>query len=63
VTHAIAIFEDEGITALHLSTLLTSSGYSVVAVADEADSVEALIESTKPDLVLMDIHLKGGMDL
>ena len=34
----------------------------MVAVANEADSVEALIESAKPDLVLMDIRLKGEMD-
>ena len=62
MTQAIAIFEDEGITALHLRALLTGWGYSVVAEADTADSIEVLIESATPDLVLMDIRLKGEMD-
>ncbi|TFG38621.1 MAG: EAL domain-containing protein [Candidatus Aminicenantes bacterium] len=59
---AIAIFEDEGITALHLRTLLTGWGYSVVAVEDTAESVAEVLESAIPDLVLMDIRLKGEVD-
>jgi len=62
VKQAIAIFEDEGITALHLRTLLTGWGYSVVAVEDTAESVAEVLESAIPDLVLMDIRLKGEMD-
>jgi diguanylate cyclase (GGDEF)-like protein/PAS domain S-box-containing protein len=62
MTETILIFEDEGITALHLRTLLKGWGYSVAAVADTADAAENLIESTSPDLVLMDIRLKGKMD-
>ena len=62
MTDTILIFEDEGITALHLRTLLTGWGYSVAAVADTAETAEDLIESTSPDLVLMDIRLKGEMD-
>ena len=62
MTDTILIFEDEGITALHLRTLLTGWGYSVAAVADTADAAEDLVESTSPDLVLMDIRLKGEVD-
>ena len=62
MTDTILIFEDEGITALHLRTLLAGWGYSVAAVADTAEAAEDLVESTSPDLVLMDIRLKGEMD-
>ena len=62
MTDSILIFEDEGITSLHLRTLLTDWGFSVSAVADEAEKAADLIEADRPDLVLMDIHLKGKMD-
>lgn len=62
MTDSILIFEDEGITSLHLRTLLMDWGYLVPAVADEAEKAVELIEANLPDLVLMDIHLKGKMD-
>ena len=62
MTDSILIFEDEGITSLHLRTLLTDWGFSVSAVADEAEKAADLIEADRPDVVLMDIHLKGKMD-
>ena len=61
-TDTILIFEDEGITALHLRTLLQGLGYSVAAMADTAEAAEELVESNTPSLVLMDIRLKGEMD-
>ena len=62
MTDSILIVEDEGITALHLRTLLTNWGYAVSAVTDMAEQVVNLIEADPPDLVLMDIRLKGEMD-
>ena len=62
MTDSILIFEDEGITSLHLRTLLTVWGFSVLAVLDEAEKATDLIEEDPPDLVLMDIHLRGKMD-
>jgi diguanylate cyclase (GGDEF)-like protein/PAS domain S-box-containing protein len=62
MTDSILIFEDEGITSLHLRTLLNGWGYSVSDVVDEAEKAADLIEADPPDLVLMDIRLKGKMD-
>ncbi len=62
MTDSILIFEDESITSLYLRTLLTDWDYSVLAVLDEAEKAVDLIEADPPDLVLMDIHLKGKMD-
>jgi len=59
---SILIFEDEGITSLYLRTLLTDWGYSVLAVLDEAEKAAEFIEADPPDLVLMDVRLKGKMD-
>ena len=58
----ILIFEDEGVTALHLESTLNRAGYEVAAVEESADQVENLIRSTEPDLVLMDIRLRGAVD-
>lgn len=58
----IVIFEDEGVTALHLENTLNRAGYEVAAVEESADQVEDLIRSTEPDLVLMDIRLRGVVD-
>ncbi|MEJ2188938.1 MAG: EAL domain-containing protein [Acidobacteriota bacterium] len=58
----IVIVEDEGITAMHLRALLEGSGYSVTDVEDTAESALDRIAETRPDLVLMDIRLKGQMD-
>ena len=58
----ILVFEDEGVTALHLEHTLTRAGYEVAAVEESADEFEDLVRSTEPDLVLMDIRLKGAVD-
>ena len=62
MTERIVIFEDEGVTALHLRILLTSHGYSVPEVADSAEQAEELVGAAEADLVLMDIRLKGWVD-
>lgn len=58
----ILVFEDEGVTALHLERTLTRAGYEVAGVHESADEVENLVRSTDPDLVLMDIRLRGTAD-
>ncbi len=56
------IVEDERITALEIQSRLEKKGYYVSAIV--ASGAEAIEEAQKgrPDLVLMDIHLKGDMD-
>jgi len=58
----IMVVEDEGLVALGIKEGLESLGYEVTAVASSADGAINQALSTEPDLVLMDIHLKGGSD-
>jgi AmiR/NasT family two-component response regulator len=58
----IIIVEDEGLIAADLRGRLTSSGYSVTAIAASGTEAMHLIRQTSPDLVLMDIRLKGNQD-
>ncbi len=58
----IFIVEDESLFALELESRLTSLGYTVCGIA--ANGKEAIKKTMKlqPDMVLMDIQLKGDMD-
>jgi CheY-like chemotaxis protein len=58
----ILIVEDETIVALDIQDRLSDLGYEVIGVADRGDEALALVATTLPDLVLMDIRLKGQTD-
>ena len=58
----ILIVEDEGIVAQEIKSRLEKSGYAICAVAHDGDTAVAHAGEMRPDLVLMDIRLKGGMD-
>jgi len=58
----IVVVEDEGLIAADLEARLKAAGYSVPGTADSAPEALQLIRKTSPDLVLMDIHLKGKVD-
>ncbi|MCV0438023.1 MAG: response regulator [Hydrogenophaga sp.] len=58
----ILIVEDESIVAFNLQQRLSQLGYDVPAVAVSGQESLALVHSTRPDLVLMDIHIEGDMD-
>jgi signal transduction histidine kinase len=58
----IAICEDERIVALDLANFLNRSGHQVVGLYASAEALLEAVETTRPDLVLMDIHLQGSMD-
>ena len=58
----ILVVEDESIVALDLQNRLKRLGYSVpVTVATGEEAVQKAAE-IRPDLVLMDIRLRGDMD-
>jgi CheY-like chemotaxis protein len=57
----ILIVEDEAITARATQIMLESMGFQVVAIVDTGEDAIATAERTRPDLVLMDIRLKGEM--
>jgi len=58
----VLIVEDERIIAIDMRRRLEKLGYEVVGPADTAEEALALASSTKPDLILMDIRLKGDQD-
>jgi PAS domain S-box-containing protein len=58
----IFIVEDEGIVADDIRETLVSLGYSVAGTAKSGEKALEMIAATRPDLVLMDIHLAGPMD-
>lgn len=58
----ILIVEDELIVAEDMADTLRSFGYQVVAIVSTGEKALAKISHTLPDLVLMDIMLKGDLD-
>ena len=58
----ILIVEDEVLLAEEICDRLTRLGYTIVEVTDSAAAAVAAANLLRPDLVLMDIRLKGGGD-
>ncbi len=61
-TANILIVEDESIIALDIQNSLLNAGYAVAALATCAEEALNLAAQLMPDLVLMDIRLRGEMD-
>ena len=58
----VMVVEDERIVALHLQQQLMKLGYGVPGVAVSGEQALLEIEASRPDLILMDIHIEGGID-
>lgn len=58
----ILVVEDEVIVARTIANQLTQLGYTVVGTASSGAAAIDKANSTQPDLVLMDVMLKGEMD-
>ena len=61
-TLRIMIVEDESIIALDIRHIVRHLGYEVTAMAASGEESIDKAVSTDPDLILMDIQLKGRMD-
>jgi CheY-like chemotaxis protein len=61
-TAKILIVEDEILTARELDARLRGLGYTVVRIALSGEEAVQATAELQPDLVLMDIVLKGTMD-
>lgn len=61
-TRRILIVEDEGIVAFALRMAVEDMGHKVVAISRTGAEAMAVASAERPDLVLMDIRLPGGMD-
>jgi signal transduction histidine kinase/DNA-binding NarL/FixJ family response regulator len=58
----ILVVEDESIVALDLQSSLEHLGYEVVGTAATGEDAVRIAAERTPDLVLMDIQLRGAMD-
>ena len=58
----ILIAEDENIVALNIRKTLEALGYHVSSVVKRGEDAIRQVEKDKPDLILMDIMLKGLTD-
>lgn len=58
----ILIVEDEALIAESLREILEVLGHETTAVASTAEEALLALESATPDLILLDIQLKGKMD-
>jgi CheY-like chemotaxis protein len=58
----VLIVEDEAIIAMDLKYRLRRMGYEVVACADTGEDAIRYARDMHPNLVLMDIQLKGPID-
>lgn len=57
----ILVVEDENIVAKDIQNSLIRLGYNVVGISSTGENAIELVKDHKPDLVLMDIMLKGQM--
>jgi PAS domain S-box-containing protein len=58
----ILIIEDEAIIAMEIESQLQSLGYEVTSIVDTGERAIQKAEADKPDIILMDIRIKGEID-
>lgn len=58
----ILIVEDDAIIAMDMEQVLRRKGYTVVGRVDRGEKALSAVDEKKPDIVLMDINIKGSID-
>ncbi|MBF0568033.1 MAG: diguanylate cyclase [Nitrospirae bacterium] len=58
----ILLVEDEGIVALEIKNRLLKMGYEIAETISRGEDAYEVARRTNPDLILMDIKLKGQVD-
>jgi signal transduction histidine kinase len=58
----VLIVEDEAIVAADLANKLAQLGYRVIGSAASGEEAIAMVGEQRPDMVLMDIRLRGALD-
>ncbi|RZM18936.1 MAG: response regulator, partial [Pedobacter sp.] len=58
----ILVVEDEMIIAAKISMLLSNLGYEVTGILPRGEEAILHIEENQPDIILLDINLKGELD-
>jgi DNA-binding NarL/FixJ family response regulator len=59
---SVLIVEDEIIIAMEIETELKGGGFNVVGTAISSESVVDSAAIHRPDVILMDIHIRDGKD-
>ena len=62
MSSSVIIVEDEGIVAMEIKECVEGLGHTVCGIADTGEDAVSLAAEVEPDLVIMDIRLKGTMD-
>ncbi len=58
----LLIVEDQELVAMTIASIVRRLNYELVGSAATADRALELVESYQPDVVLMDLQLRGGRD-
>jgi CheY-like chemotaxis protein len=58
----VMIVEDEGIVSIDIRNILNRLGFTVSGVAFSGEEAIEILQESGPDLILMDIGLKGDID-
>lgn len=58
----VVVVEDEAVVVMDIRRRLARLGHEVVAVVDSGEEAVRVVLETAPDIVLMDIMLRGEMD-
>ncbi len=58
----IMIIEDEAIIAKDMENILLNYGFNIIGVYSKAEDAILSLKSEKPDVILMDVVLKGELD-
>jgi len=61
-TARIMIVEDEAVIAMEIESTLQSLGYEVTSIVNSGDQAIQQAEKERPDLIIMDIRIKGDKD-
>jgi CheY-like chemotaxis protein len=59
---SIMVVEDEGVVSIDVRNILKRAGYHIAAVAFLGEEAVQKAKDSRPDLVLMDIGLKGKIN-
>ncbi len=59
---SVLIVEDEILQGLYLKEILTKKGYNAAGIIDTGEAAIEYARELKPDIILMDIILKGELD-
>ena len=61
-SHRVLIVEDNLINAMTMEAILRGAGHRVVGKVTSADDILADFDECTPDLIIMDVMLKGSTD-